>query len=974
VTEINSQPALDKMEHEKMLKSFNLKIFLFLIVSCIVLVSIFPCSFAVADQPSVEAKTLQLLGAVADIDMAVYSQNLKPLQTDTYLTLDKQTSDLTLTSKDSSLRVRCSFVGDRLQMLRISHSAGEISLNSKASSTVDDAKAFLTRYQAYSNDRLFGNLQSMLNDVHVNQNASKSLGNLKLDVRVDLMHTEFFWTYVDASGVTAPVKNVALTYEYGTLKSFVDNWQFYTVAGSPKISNDQAVNLALEAAAAFSYTSQLNDNVTVYGFKVASVGNASLCYLNYQEVDLARDCDPFTLYPSWFVPIGFDRVYPGGVSGVYVRLWGDTGEIKEVVPMVIGQEADSSGVSGASSEEPIIVEQSPVESNAGLQVVFADSMLVPLVLIVGSCILVFFLRSRLAGLVGIARLPKWRFKPLTALLCTLMLSSLFLVFVPPAEAYLPGQSAGSLVFGSRYQQFNDWSDGTYFDEPGAVVEVTNAVFDYFNSTQDYAGKVKKELDVSEEYDSDVPSVEFKKSDMLDDIVYMRNNYDTFCALYIGHMAGPGNYLFNGTDDGPTNDVRWEDISDLDTFGKTFFAWSWTCNSVTTMYDGLAYGWFGSRLYASSSACYIGFTGGSPALSAKSFSTTDGLGKNFIMSFYEHALQDNDTVFDSLDEASWDVFEVSYYSSPLYNGYSTYWPVHTEGLDNTPGWFPGSMQILGNPGVYLISHLQESLSPPPSPRPSVHIYAGGYVSEFGQNWFINVPFNFGGYDFYCYDGVEIYNNNLPWGVYWFNLPDSVEVFDTTMYLIGVAGHNYTEVPFIIDCSSSTVVLNAEYGFQLNVTSTAGGSTDLPGVSRYVGGNDQFVNVTATADSGYSLDYWLLNGEFAGANPTLTVPLVNSYDVQAVFCPVGYETRYSLTVAGVHWFWGTPVDDAVYIDGQYVGQTNNEFFVCPGTHLVSVATDSELIFRFEYIDNQNWFITDNIDETNSPMTLTVRYYYG
>jgi hypothetical protein len=291
------------------------------------------------------------------------------------------------------------------------------------------------------------------------------------------------------------------------------------------------------------------------------------------------------------------------------------------------------------------------------------------------------------------------------------------------------------------------------------------------------------------------------------------------------------------------------------------------------------------------------------------------------------------IYESLDEASWHVFGVSYYSSPLYNGYSTYWPVHTEGLDNTPGWFPGSMQILGNPGIYLISHLQDSPPSPPSPRPSVHIYAGGYVAEFGQNWYINVPFNFGGNDFYCYDGVEIYNNNLPWGVYWFNLPDSVEVFDTTMYLITVSGINYTEVPFIIDCSSSTVVLNAEYGFQLNVTSTAGGSTDLTGASRYVGGNDQFVNVTATADSGYSLDYWLLNGEFAGANPTLTVPLVDSYDVEAVFCPLGYETRFVLTVGATD-NYNDYVPSMVWIDDVFVGFANSGFLVCPGVHTVVI----------------------------------------
>jgi hypothetical protein len=135
----------------------------------------------------------------------------------------------------------------------------------------------------------------MLEGVPVD-NASKTQNNLKLDVSVNLLRTEFVWTYVDANGVEASVKNVALTYENGTLKSFVDNWQFYTVTGTPKVSGEQAANLALEAIEDFSYASQSNSNVTVSGFKVASVGNASLCYLNYQEVDCARGGDPFTLF------------------------------------------------------------------------------------------------------------------------------------------------------------------------------------------------------------------------------------------------------------------------------------------------------------------------------------------------------------------------------------------------------------------------------------------------------------------------------------------------------------------------------------------------------------------------------------------------------------------------------------------------------------------------------------------------------
>jgi hypothetical protein len=73
------------------------------------------------------------------------------------------------------------------------------------------------------------------------------------------------------------------------------------------------------------------------------------------------------------------------------------------------------------------------------------------------------------------------------------------------------------------------------------------------------------------------------------------------------------------------------------------------------------------------------------------------------------------------------------------------------------------------------------------------------------------------------------------------------------------------------------------------------------------------------------------------------------------------RYGLSVAGVQWFWG--IDGAVYVDGDYVGRTNCEFFVGPGTHLVAVGVDSEFIFFFGEFWFQNWLYV-YVDESNSP----------
>ncbi|MCW4023898.1 MAG: hypothetical protein NWF01_02550 [Candidatus Bathyarchaeota archaeon] len=919
-----------------MVKTFNQKTLLTLIISVTLLIAIYPCSFAAADSPSVQEKAFQLLGDVADVNLAAYAPSFKPVQAESYLSLDKQTSEATLVSADSSFRVRYSFVGDRLQMLFVSHKTGEVALNSfKAASVVEDAKGFLSRYQVYSNDSFYGSLNSMLDDMPVD-NASKTQSDLRLDVDINLLRTEFVWTYVDASGVEAPVKNVALTYEDGSLKSFVDNWQFYTVMGEPKVSSEQAVDLALATTANFSYASPLGGNVTVSGFKVASVGNASLCYLNYQETDLARGGDPFTLYPAWFVPIGFDRVYPGGVSGVYVRLWADMGEIKEIVPMVIGQEA---GVSDDFSEAPVVVEPTEIVSDAGLQMVHADFTLVSVVLVASFCVLGICLRSRLAGLVGVARLPRWRFKPLTGLLCVLMVSSLVLVFVPSAEAYLPNQSAGSLVFGSRYQQFNDWSDGTYFDEPGAVNEVTNAVYNYFVNSPEYdSTSTKKELDSTQ--NPDVPSTNFTKSVMLSDITYMRQNYDTFCALYIGHMNGTGNYWFdNSTGE---NNVRWEDIEPL-TYGKTFFAWSWTCFSATGRSEGLARGWFGTRLYSSSSTCYLGFNEASPALSARSFNSSTGLGKEFITHFYYYALMYEYTVYDSLDEASWDVFGVSYANSPL-TDFSTYWPVYSPGIPNTPGWHEGSMNIFGNPNIYLIERMHGAPPSLPQGDPTVTIVASYWDQEYEMEMFLSVPFYIGGYIYYSgWDVVPIYQNFLPAAVYEVYVPEYLEAEDMYFCDVLVSGNYYTSVPFIVDARYSTQQISVLYGFGVNVTAGEGGGVSPSGLTVCSG---LPVEISATPNQGWAFDYWTLNDQYYSSESTLEFVASESCELHAVFAPC-----YTLTVQYGEGGYAS-ADGSTYVNGS----------------LATVTAYPDEDYLFDY-----WTVNQTIAGSNSTLQLIMDANY-
>jgi hypothetical protein len=138
--------------------------------------------------------------------------------------------------------------------------------------------------------------------------------------------------YTDQQGISAQLKNIVLSYDDGNLQGFINNWPFYRIGGEPVVSKEEAIAIAVNASESYSYTITNADGVseTVSGFKIKSIGEPSLCYLNAMEAEFARGGDPFVLFPEWYVPLGFEGQYPGGVSGVTVRVWADTGEVSSM--------------------------------------------------------------------------------------------------------------------------------------------------------------------------------------------------------------------------------------------------------------------------------------------------------------------------------------------------------------------------------------------------------------------------------------------------------------------------------------------------------------------------------------------------------------------------------------------------------------------------------------------------------------------
>ena len=108
---------------------------------------------------------------------------------------------------------------------------------------VETAKNFLSDYQGYSGNSFYGELGSMLENVDGDDNVTGVSGNVKLEVTVSEDSTVFKWVY-SFNGMDAASKCVAIGYEDGFFKYFLDNWDLYKIGStSVNISEEEAIDM-----------------------------------------------------------------------------------------------------------------------------------------------------------------------------------------------------------------------------------------------------------------------------------------------------------------------------------------------------------------------------------------------------------------------------------------------------------------------------------------------------------------------------------------------------------------------------------------------------------------------------------------------------------------------------------------------------------------------------------------------------------
>ncbi|MBN1358184.1 hypothetical protein JW988_05390 [Candidatus Bathyarchaeota archaeon] len=571
-----------------------------------------------AAEADVQDETMAILDEVVGISTAEYATSLNSLVDNQFRGLAQKEVDINLVSAEGGVRVRASFVKDNLRQIYFSDHKEEYLEEWSIADTVGMAEGFLESYQNYVGNAFYSELASMLYTVDATKNATESAENIMLEVlNSDQTIVDYVWTYVDENGIAAESKNVILSYDKGCLKVFLNNWPLYTIVGEPKLSGEEATAIALEAAKSFSYDVATDKGPsTVSGFDIApeSLGHESLSYLNFPDPDLARGGDPFTLYPSWYVPIGFNQSYHGAVTGMTVTVWADTGEVSDTDPMVVNFPSEISADNEAITDG----------FNQGLTMLAVPIMVTALSGVFGVVALV---SKKKTFKVTVSRklLPKF----LGTLMCGIIVFSAVLVATPQVAAIMDPDSKAEIyaAYGSNPPQLQS--------EVDAAEDVAEQIEDAFENAE--AGYTADDLSGDDTV----------KSDILNNIDADEAAFDRVSVFHFGHMA----YGFGlGFQDDDADNISASEVSERISSTKHDFVMLYVCGSAQDFDSGLSVAWtnrtdlsYNGYLYPDQDKqAYLGFYNFSPQIGNESGTFEDeetGPFSDWIEDFYDYALCD-----------------------------------------------------------------------------------------------------------------------------------------------------------------------------------------------------------------------------------------------------------------------------------------------------------------------------------------------
>ena len=189
-----------------------------------------------------------------------------------------------------------------------------------STNVLDEADAFLQRYQNYTGDSDCQTFRNVLDTVTEIKDMTTIVGNTKLTIDAgSYVGVGFDWIRT-FNGADYTKLSVSF-FDNGAFSAFGDTRHIYKIGGTEvNISKDEAISMARKRA----------ENLTFW----VNMGNYTLHVTDFTIVDdrvdallLTAPREPLVLYPYWKVNLYLDKLYPGNVYGFTFQIWADKGEL-----------------------------------------------------------------------------------------------------------------------------------------------------------------------------------------------------------------------------------------------------------------------------------------------------------------------------------------------------------------------------------------------------------------------------------------------------------------------------------------------------------------------------------------------------------------------------------------------------------------------------------------------------------------------
>jgi hypothetical protein len=186
---------------------------------------------------------------------------------------------------------------------------------------LQNAKFTLARYRAYSGDDYLSKMAALLETVdRIENNKVVVEGNYKLIIYTDAGTVLFQWSHIE-NGIDFQTKGLQMVFQNNILTTLIDGYFQYTVGNTNLVvSEEKAIEMAKNHVKTLTYNIE---GQPVSGFTVQNEP------LSVQQVPHTRG-NAVALFPYWFVELGLNQIYAGGINVVTVGIYADTGQIADV--------------------------------------------------------------------------------------------------------------------------------------------------------------------------------------------------------------------------------------------------------------------------------------------------------------------------------------------------------------------------------------------------------------------------------------------------------------------------------------------------------------------------------------------------------------------------------------------------------------------------------------------------------------------